>query len=454
MFGETIAAVSTPRGKGGVALIRISGDGALECLEKIFVPFYNGGFPERKAVYGKIVMRNETVDTGLATFFAEGHSYTGEPTAEITCHGGIAVTAAVLEAALHAGARLAEAGEFTRRAFVNGRLTLTEAEAVGRLIDADTESRRRLAASAAGGSLARKTGEIRDSLTGVLAALYAAIDYPDEDIGDEGETTLLPTIENGAAEVKKLLSTYKTGHAVADGVKTVICGAPNSGKSSLYNRLCGAEKAIVTSIAGTTRDTLEETVDAGGITLRLADTAGLREAGDEVEKVGIDRARGKMAEAELIIFVCDGSRALTDEELDLVSEIKELDCAKIAVINKKDLGLAVAPIEANVFDKIVHMSEMTGEGEEALTDAIAELWGSERISLSNDAVIWNARQKASLETALDLLEAAADALHLGAPADAACTMVESALSSMGELDGRGVCEDIVSQVFARFCVGK
>ena len=454
MFGETIAAVSTPRGKGGVALIRISGDEALSCLEKIFQPMYNGGFPERKAVYGKIVMRGEIVDTGLATYFAEGHSYTGEPTAEITCHGGIAVTAAVLEAALWAGARLAEAGEFTRRAFVNGRLTLTEAEAVGRLIDADTESRRKLAASAAGGSLARKTGEIRDSLVGVLAALYAAIDYPDEDIGDEGETTLLPTIEKGAAEVKSLLSTYKTGHAVADGVKTVICGAPNSGKSSLYNRLCGAEKAIVTSIAGTTRDTLEETVDAGGITLRLADTAGLREADDEVEKVGIDRARDKMAEAELIIFVCDGSRPLTDEEKELIYEIKELEAAKIAVINKKDLGTSDSFIPENIFDKTVRMSAMTGEGTDALTDAIAELWGSEKISLSSDAVIWNARQKASLESSLDLLTAAADALRLGAPADAACTMVESALSSMGELDGRGVCEDIVSQVFARFCVGK
>ncbi len=453
MFGETIAAVSTPRGKGGVALIRISGDEALSCLEKIFQPMYGAGFPERKAVYGKIIMRDEVVDTGLATFFAEGHSYTGEPTAEITCHGGIAVTAAVLEAALFAGARLAEAGEFTRRAFVNGRLTLTEAEAVGRLIDADTESRRRLAASAAGGSLARKTGEIRDSLVGVLAALYAAIDYPDEDIGDEGERTLLPTIEKGAAEVSALLATYKTGHAVADGVKTVICGAPNSGKSSLYNRLCGAERAIVTSIAGTTRDTLEETVDAGGITLRLADTAGLREADDEVEKVGIDRARGKMAEAELIIFVCDGSRELTDEEKELIDEIKELDAAKIAVVNKKDLGTE-SVIPENVFDKTVHMSAMTGEGTEALTDAIAELWGSEKISLTNDAIIWNARQKASLESSLDLLTAAADALRLGAPADAACTMVESALSSMGELDGRGVCEDIVGQVFARFCVGK
>ena len=454
MFGETIAAVSTPRGKGGVALIRISGDGALQCLEKIFVPFYSGGFPERKAVYGKIVMRGETVDTGLATFFGEGHSYTGEPTAEITCHGGIAVTAAVLEAALWAGARLAEAGEFTRRAFVNGRLTLTEAEAVGRLIDADTESRRRLAATAASGALAKKTEEIREPLVNVLAALYAAIDYPDEDIGNEGEENLLPVVSAAADSIKKLLETYKTGHAVAEGVKTVICGAPNSGKSSLYNRLCGAERAIVTDIAGTTRDTLEETVDAGGITLRLADTAGLRESEDIVEKVGIDRARGKMAEAELIIFVCDGSRELSAEEKELIDDISSYDCAKIAVINKLDLSREAVSIENGIFDATVRMSAMTGEGHEELLDAIGHLWGSEKISLSNDAVIWNARQKASLETVHDLLSAAADALSLGCAADAPCTMVESALSAWGELDGRGVCEDIVGQVFARFCVGK
>ncbi len=454
MINDTISAVSTPRGKGGVALVRISGDEALEVLEKCFVPIGKRGFEARRAAYGKIVMHGETVDTGLATYFEAGHSYTGEPTAEITCHGGIAVTAAVYEATLAAGARPAEAGEFTRRAFVNGRLTLTEAEAVGRLIDADTESRRRLAASAAGGKLSDKTKQIRDSLTYVLAALYAAIDYPDEDIGDYGEENLLPAIKSAAEQCKKMLDTYRTGHAVAEGVRTVICGAPNSGKSSLYNRLCGADRAIVTSIAGTTRDTLEETVEAGGITLRLADTAGLRDAADEVEQVGIERARGKMQTAELIVFVCDGSREIEAEELELISEIAELDAAKIAVVNKADIGESIAKVDASSFDAVVSLSAKTGEGVEKLHEAIAKLWGSEKISLTEDAVIWNARQRSALSSALDLLETAAAALEAGAPPDAACTMAESALSSLAELDGRGVCEDIISEVFARFCVGK
>ena len=454
MINDTISAVSTPRGKGGVALIRISGDEALAVLEKCFVPMAKKTFEARRATYGKVVMNGETVDTGLATYFEAGHSYTGEPTAEITCHGGIAVTAAVYEATLVAGARPAEAGEFTRRAFVNGRLTLTEAEAVGRLIDADTESRRKLAASAAGGTLSEKTKQIRDSLTYVLAALYAAIDYPDEDIGDYGEENLLPAIQSAAEQCKKMLDTYRTGHAVAEGVRTVICGAPNSGKSSLYNRLCGADRAIVTSIAGTTRDTLEETVEAGGITLRLADTAGLRDAADEVEQVGIERARGKMQAAELVVFVCDGSREMTGEEVELISEISELDAAKIAVVNKTDIGESVAKLDESAFDAVVSLSAKTGENVEALHEAIAKLWGSEKISLTEDAVIWNARQRSALASALDLLETAAAALEAGAPPDAACTMAESALSSLAELDGRGVCEDIISEVFARFCVGK
>lgn len=454
MINDTIAAISTPRGKGGVALVRISGDDALAVLEKCFLPKYGKGFPARKAVYGSVVNGGETVDTGLATYFEAGHSYTGEPTAEITCHGGIAVTAAVYEAALSAGAVPADAGEFTRRAFVNGRLTLTEAEAVGRLIDADTESRRKLAVSAAGGKLSEKTAGIRESLTHVLAALYAAIDYPDEDIGDYGEENLLPVIESAANETRKMLDTYKCGHAVAEGVRTVICGAPNSGKSSLYNRLCGSDRAIVTSIAGTTRDTLEETVEAGGITLRLADTAGLRDASDEVEQVGIERARGKMQEAELVIFVCDGSRSIENDEAELVEEIKGLPSAKIAVINKIDKGETVASLDESAFDVTVTLSAKTGEGVEKLHDAIAKLWGSEKISLTDDAVIWNARQRASLGTAYELLSDAAAALKLGAPPDAACTMAESALSALSELDGRGVCEDIVAEVFGRFCVGK
>ncbi len=455
MIGETVAAVSTPKGKGGIAVIRISGDRSGEILEKCFVSKKSPVESPRRAVFGTVVNGSEIVDTGIAVYFCEGASFTGEASAEISCHGGTAVTQAVLSAVFKAGARPAEPGEFTRRAFVNGRLSLTEAEAVGRLIDADTESRRRLASNALRGSLKEKTEKIRNSLADVLSALYAVIDYPDEDIGNEGEEQIEGVLFESIAELEKLLCTYKTGSAVADGVVTVICGSPNCGKSTLYNLLCRAEKAIVTDVAGTTRDTLWETVDAGGITLRLADTAGIRETGDTVESIGVDRAKSVMRTADLVISVFDGSRELSEEERELLSLLSSLDSAKIAVINKSDKDtFNVCKEISDVNDKTVVMSAKYGEGEEVLYNAISELFNADKLSLSTDAVIWEARHKAAVESVIALLTDARNALIFGDPADAVCTLCESALSELSLLDGRGVTEDIVSRIFARFCVGK
>lgn len=455
MIGETVAAISTPKGKGGIAVIRISGDKSAEILKKCFISKKSPVENPRRAVFGTVTDGCEEIDTAVAVYFAEGASFTGEASAEISCHGGIAVTQAVLSAVFKAGAVPAEAGEFTRRAFINGNLSLTEAEAVGRLIDADTESRRKLASSAARGSLKEKTETIRNSLADVLAALYAVIDYPDEDIGNEGEEQILWVLDNNISALDSLLRTYKTGSAVANGVVTVICGSPNSGKSTLYNLLCREEKAIVTDIAGTTRDTLWETVEAGGITLRLADTAGIRETGDRVESIGVDRARSAMKEAELIISVFDGSRPLCDEEKELLSFLSELDGAKIAVINKSDKeSFSICSEISAANDKTVVMSAKYKEGEEQLYCAINELFNSESLSLSSDAILWEARHKATVESVMALLTDARSALTMGEPADAVCTLCESALSELSLLDGRGVTEDIVSRIFARFCVGK
>ncbi len=457
MIGDTIAAVSTPKGKGGIAVIRISGDKCAEILSKAFVPMgkLSPADNPRRAVFGTVVDGDEEIDTAICTFFSRGASFTGEESAEISCHGGIAVTQAVLSCVFKAGAVPAEAGEFTRRAFVNGRLTLTEAEAVGRLIDADTDSRRRLASSAQRGSLSKKTEEIRASLVGVLSALYAAIDYPEEDIGNEGEEQIEGVLTSNIAELSRLLDTYKTGSAVADGVVTAICGTPNSGKSTLYNLLCRSEKAIVTDIAGTTRDTLWETVDAGGITLRLADTAGIRETGDKVESIGVDRARDCMEKAELVISVFDGSRELSEDDRELLSSLRELKSAKIAVINKSDTAsFAIDKDISAVNDMTVVMSAKEGEGLPGLYSAISRLYNAESISLDHDAVLWEARHKATVESVIALLQEAVDALLACDPTDAVCTLCESALSSLSLLDGREVVEDIVSQIFARFCVGK
>lgn len=453
---DTVAAVSTPAGKGGIAVIRISGDDCINVLRKAFLP--QGRAPwdnPRLACYGTVVSGEEKTDTGIAVFFEEGKSFTGEASAEISCHGGTAVTRAVLEAVFAAGAHPAPPGEFTKRAFVNGKLSLTEAEAVGKLIDADTDSRRRLAAGAAQGKLKKRAEGIRNELLGVLSALYAAIDYPDEDVGDEGERRIEGVLTSVSAELSALLSTYKTGCAIADGVVTAICGSPNCGKSSLYNLLCGEEKAIVTDIAGTTRDTLWETVDAGGITLRIADTAGIRDTGDVIEEMGVERALGCMASAELIITVFDGSRPLNESEKKLLLSLSEHAQAKIGVINKSDLPLLAEKDEIEkVCDKTVVMSAKNKTGTEALYSAVGELFNGDRLSPSEDAILWDARHSATVAGAKEKIDAALSGLRMGDATDAVCTLAEAALAELSLLDGRGVTDEIVGEIFARFCVGK
>lgn len=454
---QTIAAVSTARGKGGVAMIRISGDEAHSVAAKMFIPAGIGDIRDlglRHALYGKICDGEEILDTGICTLYGSGASFTGEDTAEICCHGGVAVTAAVLRAAFSAGAVQAGAGEFTRRAFINGRLSLTEAEAVGSLIDADTESRRKLAAEAAGGALRRRCAEISEKLTATMAALYAAVDYPDEDIGDEGEREIAAAVGAAAADTDALLSTYRRGKAVMAGVTTVICGSPNCGKSSLYNALLGEDRAIVTSIAGTTRDILRDTVDIGGVTLLLSDTAGLRDGCDEVEKIGVERARRAMDEAEILLCVYDGSRHLTEEECDLMRA--PAAGAKLAVINKSDLAPELSDEELELIRKnhrcVVKISAKSSAGMDSLAEAIGKMYDAG--DTDGGAVVWEARQAAELRRASKLLHEAHDALMAGEAPDGACTLCEAALAALGMVDGRDVTESIVSEIFSKFCVGK
>ena len=460
-LSDTIAAVSTPRGKGGIAVIRISGDQTSEVISKIFRPVGNGsidGYPARRATYGSITtVDGDEVDRGILTFFRCPASYTGEDMAEISCHGGVYVTREVLSCVLSAGARLAEAGEFTRRAYLNGKLTLTEAEAVGELLEADTDDRRKLASSALTGKLSGKISEIADRLTGVMSALYAAIDYPEEDIGDTGEREICGVIDGSIKEIKKLLSTYKRGKAVSDGVKCVICGKPNAGKSSLYNLITGEESAIVTDIAGTTRDVLRERVSFGGVTLELCDTAGLRETEDSVESIGVKRAEAEMEKAELLIGVFDVSVPLSDNERAMIENYPSAP-AKIAVINKTDLDSGMTEDELKYIeeshDSVVYMSCGNGTGLDALAAAVGELFDAGCCEIGRDAVIWSARQEATLHRALEYLMSASESLDYGDPVDAVCTLCEGALSELSETDGRGVSEEIVAGIFAKFCVGK
>lgn len=462
MLHDTIAAISTPYGKGGIAVIRISGDDTPAVLQGCFHtcgpdPVEN----PRRACLGSVLLGRETIDTCLVTFFASGASFTGEACAEISCHGGTAVTAAVLEAVFRAGARPALAGEFTRRAFLSGKLSLDQAQAVGLLIDADTDSRRRLAAGALQGALRDKTESMRSQLTALLASLYATIDYPEEDLAEQSTGELSAGFSTVTQELRALLATYRTGSAVANGVQTVICGAPNCGKSSLYNRILGQDRAIVTDIAGTTRDTLWDTADFGGITLRLADTAGLRKEGetaDLVEQIGVERSWRSIEEAELIFIVLDGSRSLDVQEEELLRSLnRRQDAVKIAVINKADVSptpkLDVDTVRA-MTDAVVILSAKTGAGMDALAEAVAANYETQDRSYASAPLIWDARHKATLEDAISLLETASAALDAGEPADGVCTLAEEALASLSMLDGRGVSEEIVSEIFSRFCVGK
>ena len=465
MTNRTIAAISTPFGKGGIAVIRISGDDAAEILGKIFSPVgkTTPDSSPRTAIFGNIVASDGSViDTGVAVFYKSPASFTGEDTAELSCHGGILVTKRVLEAALAAGAVPAEPGEFTRRAFLCGKMTLTEAEAVGLLLDADTDSRMKLASSGTRGILSEKLSVIGDRVSAVLSNLFALIDYPDEDIDDVGAEKLMTELLGAAADAEALSATFRTGRAVAEGIPTLICGRPNAGKSSLYNALAGEDRAIVTSIPGTTRDVLEDTVDFGGVTLRLWDTAGIRSAGDEVEMIGIQRARARMDEAELIFAVYDGSRPLEAEDLDLMDEIAQRtagrDVCTIAVVNKSDAGFALSDEEtAKIREKhssVVTVSAAKGDGIDEMRDLVAKLYGLGEISIGEDAIVWDTSRKAELDMAAVLLRGAATDLAAGEPEDAICSTAELALAALRRTDGRGVSEEIVNGIFARFCVGK
>lgn len=458
---NTIAAISTPPGKGGVAIIRMSGAEAFEIAERVFRAASGRSLQDyapRTQIYGYIIYNNERIDDGLITLFPAHNSYTGERTVEISCHGGTLVSATVLEALFVAGATPAEAGEFTRRAFINGRLTLTEAEAIGTLLDAKSREEMRLGAAPARNRLRARIDEIRGEITTLLGSIYARIDYPDEDLGDftDGETLAALSVIRG--KIDRLIDTYRTGKAITEGVGAVICGKPNVGKSTIYNLILGEDAAIVTSIPGTTRDLLEKTVPLGRVLLRLTDTAGIRKEGaDTVEAIGIERSRDRLASADLVIAVFDLSREFDREDEDLIAALRTARGAKICILNKEDSERKLDTGRLSVdFDATITISARDGEDMALalLTETVNRLFTDEKISTSVDPVITSARQHASLMRARECIDAAISAYSVGMPPDAASSDIELALGAIGELDGRSVSENVVGDIFSRFCVGK
>ena len=460
-YADTIAAISTPPGKGGVAIIRISGADAVKIGAEIFKPVSNYPFENvkpRMQVRGNIYHRGEQIDDGMATYFKAPASYTGEDTVEIACHGGTLVTKLVLEAALLAGARAAQAGEFTRRALINGKLSLTGAEAISSLLEAESVEKIKLSSQRSRSLLSNRIEEIRTELTSLLSSIYARIDYPDEDLGDYTDAQALSALRKIKGSADSLLRTYKTGRSVSEGIDTVICGKPNVGKSSIYNLLIGRDAAIVTDVEGTTRDVLSEKIPLGRVLLNLYDTAGIRKSTlDPIEKIGIERSRDKIAECELILAVFDLSRELDEEDKALISELEDAEGTKVAILNKSDLDARLDRSAINAaFDEQIEISAHSG-GESALDALCAlvdRLFTDEKITVGEAAIISSARQNAQLGRAIDFIDSAIGALELNLAQDVASSDVERALGAIAELDGRAVSEEVVNDIFAKFCVGK
>lgn len=456
---KTVAAISTPPGKGGVSVIRISGDDAITVAEKVFLPRGKSAvreLPSRYAAYGDIIYEGKVIDDGMLTIFRAPASYTGEDTAEICAHGGMLVTKRVLEACLCAGACMAEAGDFTRRAYINGKITLTKAEAIGNLLEAKSKAQLTLARGAAEGRLSREVGRIYSEMTAISASVYALVDYPEEDLTEMSVGEMTQKLGAVRSSLSALVRSYDSAKVINEGIKTVICGSPNTGKSSLYNAMSGEELAIVTDIEGTTRDTLTTEVTVGDLLLCISDTAGIRESDDTVERIGIERSRRAMEDASLVLLTIDGSRPLEDSDRVLVRHIGSLDgkCA-IALINKCDLEVIcdVAFVRANIAH-VVNISAKDGRGLDELSALLKKLYLGDEINVDEGIFIQNSRQQTAAIKALCAIEDAISALESGMPTDMAACDVERAMALLCEIDGISVGEDITNEIFSKFCVGK
>lgn len=452
---STIAAISTGRAPGGIGVVRISGEDAINIGDKIFSSFGGKKLCEidgYSALYGKAHDSESDIDTVVALLFRAPKSYTGENVVEVSCHGGLFVTDKVLKAAFEAGAVPAEAGEFTKRAFLNGKMDLTSAESVMNVISAQGEQAEKIALGVLEGRLFKEIKGITDKLVYDLALLSAWVDYPYEEIEDLSANNLQEHIEYSIDSLKKLINDFSKGQIIMEGVDTAIVGCPNVGKSTLMNLLSGTEKSIVTEIAGTTRDIVEDTVNIGGITLRLADTAGVRETEDIVESIGVDRAVKRLSNAELVLAVFDASRELNDSDKRLIELCKGKKA--IGIINKTDLDKKHlnGEIEKN-FSQTVFISAKNGTGKEELANAVETLLGTADFDTSAVAVV-NERQCECCKKALEALKDAENALTLGLTMDAVTVCLDSAIENLMILTGEKATELVVNEIFAQFCVGK
>ena len=457
---DPIAAVSTPIGNGGIGIVRISGKGSVDIADRIFIPADGekiSGKQSHTISYGRIAdpKTGETIDEVLLMLMLSPRTYTREDVVEINCHGGILVTNRVLEIVLNSGARAAEPGEFTKRAFLNGRIDLSQAEAVMDIIESKTELSRKAAVSQLEGGLKNMVRQLREEILDMTAAIEAAIDYPEHDVEEETYSQMAERVERLKSEINRLLETADMGRIIREGVEAVILGRPNVGKSSLLNLLLKDERAIVTDIPGTTRDTVEEYMNLGGIPVKIVDTAGIRQTGDKVEKIGVEKSKARAENADIIFMVLDASVPLCEEDTEILEFIRGKRA--VILVNKTDISVNIDTDELCRYterENIIFISVRENEGIDRLTERFREMFLSGGVEMKESVLINNTRHKNMLSKAAEALYRAAVTIQTRMPEDFISMDLQDALTALGEITGDSVDDEIIDRIFTRFCLGK
>lgn len=455
---DVIASISTAPGIGGIGIVRMSGEKCFDVLNKIFIPKKQEKIENIKGYtikYGHIVENNEIIDEVLVSYFKAPRSYTEENMCEINTHGGNVIIRKILDLCLKNGANMAEPGEFTKRAFLNGRIDLVQAESVADIIDAKSEKEVKAGMKQLEGVLSKKIKEIKQEILDVMVNVDVSIDYPEYDVEDVTNKQISDMLNSVQKKLENLEKSFDNGKLIKEGIKTAIIGKPNAGKSSLLNAILKEDRAIVTEYEGTTRDTIEEFVTIEGIPLKLIDTAGIREAKDEVEKIGIKKSKEIAEEADLVIAIFDSSKELSREDEEILKIIKNKKA--IILLNKSDLNSELNDDDkkfTSVTQNIIKISALKGEGLENLYKLISKMYNLEEINLDNDAIITNLRQKNLITKAIENLKKTRETLEKNMPIDIIAIYMKEILENLGSITGEVVTDDIINEIFSKFCLGK